>query len=255
MTPIVNYRGKTAVVTGAATGVGAALASVLRGAGAERIIALDLKDCGDVVDETIVVDLTDRIAIDEAVAALPDSIDVLFNNAGVAATLPNELVMAVNVLAPRKLIGVLRHRIPRGGAIVNTASTAGSGYSDRMAEIETFLALEDWGEALDWLRERPELTQNVYGFSKECSQVLTMRLARELGEHRIRINSACPGIIDTPLIGDFNATMGAPIMDWMVSQSGGRRATPGEVANVLAFLGSDAASYMSGSNVGNHEPA
>jgi NAD(P)-dependent dehydrogenase (short-subunit alcohol dehydrogenase family) len=43
--------------------------------------------------------------------------------------------------------------------------------------------------------------------------------------------------------------MGQPILDWMVSQSGGRRAAPAEVANVLAFIGSDAASYIGGSNI------
>jgi NAD(P)-dependent dehydrogenase (short-subunit alcohol dehydrogenase family) len=43
--------------------------------------------------------------------------------------------------------------------------------------------------------------------------------------------------------------MGEPIIDWMVSQSGGRRAAPSEVANVLTFLGSDAARYVSGTNM------
>jgi NAD(P)-dependent dehydrogenase (short-subunit alcohol dehydrogenase family) len=249
MTPIVNYHSKTVVVTGAATGVGAALAMLLREAGAARVVALDLKDCGDAVDDTVLVDLADPLAIDEAVAALPESIDVLFNNAGVADTLPTELVMSVNLLAPRKLIGLLRHRIPSGGAVVNTASTAGGGYLDHLTDIQALLAIEDWNEALVWLRGRPDLTQNAYGFSKECSQVLTLTLARDLTQRGIRINSVCPGIIDTPLLDDFIATMGRPILEWMVSQSGGRRATPTEVASVLAFLGSDAASYVSGCNM------
>jgi NAD(P)-dependent dehydrogenase (short-subunit alcohol dehydrogenase family) len=56
-------------------------------------------------------------------------------------------------------------------------------------------------------------------------------------------------IIDTPLIADFQTSMGAPILDWMISQSGGRKATPREVADSLAFLGSDAASYINGTNL------
>jgi NAD(P)-dependent dehydrogenase (short-subunit alcohol dehydrogenase family) len=70
-----------------------------------------------------------------------------------------------------------------------------------------------------------------------------------LGSKGIRINSACPGIIDTPLLTDFNASMGEPIIEWMVSQSGGRRAAPAEVASVLSFLGCDAARYVNGTNV------
>jgi NAD(P)-dependent dehydrogenase (short-subunit alcohol dehydrogenase family) len=76
-----------------------------------------------------------------------------------------------------------------------------------------------------------------------------MQISPALAARGIRINSACPGLIETPLLKDFSATMGQPLLDWMVSQSGRRRATSREIANVLAFLGSDAASYVSGSNV------
>ncbi len=89
--------------------------------------------------------------------------------------------------------------------------------------------------------KHPSLTNNPYGFSKECAQVLTLQLSKPLGDRGIRINSACPGIIETPLLADFKTSMGEPIIDWMVSQSGGRHAAASEVASVLAFLGSDAA--------------
>ena len=249
MSPIVSYENKVVVVTGAASGVGAVLVEQLHGAGAARIIALDTKRCSGPVDQTIPVDLADSLAVNEALSRLPDSIDVLFNNAGVAATLPTDIVMAVNVLAPKKLIAGLQQRMPPGSAIVNTASTAGGGYPERLAEIQRFLAIDDWNAALDWVRAHPALTNNPYGFSKECTQVLTLQLAKTLGYRGIRINSICPGIIDTPLLNDFRTSMGEPIIDWMVSQSGGRRAAPSEVANVLTFLGSDAARYVSGTNM------
>ena len=249
MSPIVSYHNKVVVVSGAATGVGAALVEQLHAAGAARIIALDIKRCGGPVAQTIPVDLSDPLAINEALSRLPDSVDVLFNNAGVAATLPTDIVMAVNVLAPKKLIAGLQQRMPAGSAIVNTASTAGGGYLERLAEIQRFLAIDDWKAALDWVTEHPALTNNSYGFSKECAQVLTLQLAKTLGYKGIRINSVCPGIIDTPLLADFRTSMGEPIIDWMVSQSGGRRASPAEVASVLTFLGSDAARYVSGTNI------
>jgi NAD(P)-dependent dehydrogenase (short-subunit alcohol dehydrogenase family) len=249
MPPLINYQNKTVVVTGAATGVGAALVEQLRTAGASRIIALDIKPCVGPVDQTVLVDLADPRAIDDALGMLPGRIDVLFNNAGVAATVPTEVVMAVNVLAPKRLIAGLQRRIPVGGAIVNTASTAGGGYLERLVEIQELLAIDDWSAALRWVSEHPALTNNPYGFSKECAQVLTLTLAKPLGSRGIRINSVCPGIIETPLLADFQASMGEPIIDWMVSQSGGRRAAPTEIASVLAFLGSDAARYVSGTNM------
>lgn len=249
MSPIVDYENKVVVVTGAATGVGATIVEQLRAAGATRIIALDIKRCSGPVDQSIPVDLSDPLAIDEALSRLPDSIDVLFNNAGVAATMPTDVVMAVNVLAPKKLIAALQQRMPAGGAVVITASTAGGGYVERLSEIQQLLAIDGWSAALKWVREHPALTNNPYGFSKECAQALALQLAKPLGYRGIRINSVCPGIIETPLLSDFKTSMGAPIIDWMVSQSGGRRATPAEVASVLAFLGSDAARYVSGTNL------
>jgi NAD(P)-dependent dehydrogenase (short-subunit alcohol dehydrogenase family) len=249
MPPIINYENKTVVVTGAATGVGAALVDRLRAAHAERIIALDIKPCNGPIDQFIPADLSDPVAIDDALRRLPESIDVLFNNAGVAATLPLRVVMGVNVLAPRRLIASLHRRMPPGSAIVNTASTAGGGFMERMPQILELLAIDDWHQSQDWVEAHPGLTQNAYGFSKECAQVLTLLQATPLAKHGIRINSVCPGLIDTPLIADFQTSMGTPILDWMTSQSGGRKAAPAEIADALAFLGSDAASYINGTNL------
>jgi NAD(P)-dependent dehydrogenase (short-subunit alcohol dehydrogenase family) len=249
MPPIVNYQNKTVVVTGAATGVGAALIERLRDAHAKQIVAVDIKPCSGPIDQFVQADLSDPSSLDAAIGRLPERIDVLFNNAGVAATLPTPVVLAVNVLAPSRLIAELQQRIPAGGAIVNTASTAGGGFMERLPQILTLLAIEDWHESLDWVAAHPELTQNPYGFSKECAQVLTLLQATPLARQGIRINSVCPGLIETPLIADFQTSMGTPILDWMTSQSGGRKATSGEVANALAFLGSDAASYVNGTNL------
>ena len=249
MPPIINYENKTVVVTGGATGVGAALIDRLRAAHVERIVAVDIKACDGPIDEFIGADLSDPIATDDAIQRLPERIDVLFNNAGVAATLPTPVVVGVNVLAPRRLIAGLQQRMPSGSAIVNTASTAGGGFMERLPQILELLAIDDWRQSLDWVQAHPELTQNPYGFSKECAQVLTLLQAAPLAKRGIRINSVCPGLIDTPLIADFQTSMGAPILDWMISQSGGRKADPGEVASALAFLGSDAASYVNGTNL------
>jgi NAD(P)-dependent dehydrogenase (short-subunit alcohol dehydrogenase family) len=248
MSELVSYEGKRVVVTGVASGVGAALVGVLRDAGADWITTIDVRPGGS-VDQTIAADLADPKAVDRAIAEITGPVDVLFNNAGVAGTFSTDIVIAVNVLAPKRLTAVVIDMMTAGAAVVNTASTAGGGYPAHLGEIQALLAIDDWDEALAWVRERPDLTANPYGFSKECAQVFTMQVAPALAERGIRINSVCPGLIETPLLKDFSATMGQDMLDWTVTQSGNRRATPVEIANVLAFLGSDAASYISGSNV------
>ena len=77
----------------------------------------------------------------------------------------------------------------------------------------------------------------------------TQRLSRPLVSRGLRINSVCPGPIDTPLLRDFRATSGDQINDWMIREMAGRPVSAREVASVLAFLGSPGASYINGSNV------
>jgi NAD(P)-dependent dehydrogenase (short-subunit alcohol dehydrogenase family) len=248
MSGLVSYEGKRVVITGAASGVGAALVNILQDTGAAHITTIDVKPGGP-VDQNIAADLSDPAAVDRAVGVITGPVDALFNNAGVAATFATDIVIAVNVLAPQRLTAGLIDKMPTGAAVVNTASTAGGGYPAHLSDIQTLLAIDDWDDALAWVHKHPELTANPYGFSKECAQVFTMQAAPALAARGIRINSVCPGLIETPLLKDFSATMGQELLDWMVTQSGNRRATAREVANVLAFLGSGAASYVSGSNV------
>jgi NAD(P)-dependent dehydrogenase (short-subunit alcohol dehydrogenase family) len=242
------YDGKTAIVTGAASGVGAALVVLLRELGAAEIIGLD-RNKADNVDTFIEVDLADRTQIDGLLAELPDRVDVLFNNAGVAATLPAHTVMAVNYLAPRWLTLSLLDRFAHGGAIVNTASTAGGGYTQHLDAILELIALDEWDHAFEWMDAHPDLLTDPYAFSKECAQVLALWAGRAAIAHDVRVISVCPGVIETPLLADFKATMTEPLLDWTIAQGNGRRAQPSEIAAVLAFAGSDAASYMNATTI------
>jgi NAD(P)-dependent dehydrogenase (short-subunit alcohol dehydrogenase family) len=245
-----SYDGKRVVVTGGATGVGAALLELLAELGGPDVTVLDIKAPDGPHARYLETNLSDPTAVDAAIAAIAaidGPVDVLFNNAGVAATQAPRVVLAVNHLALRRLSEGLLGRIPAGGAIVNTASIAGGQWMQHVTQINELLDIGDWDESLGWLDANLETVGgDSYSFSKEVVRVWGMRHSRATMAAGVRTNSVCPAPIDTPLLADFKATMGERLVDWTVQQSTGAYMTAREVAMPLAFLGSPAASYING---------
>jgi NAD(P)-dependent dehydrogenase (short-subunit alcohol dehydrogenase family) len=244
-----SYEDKRVVVTGGATGVGAGLLEVLAEQDAAHVTVLDVKAPTGPHQTYLQTDLSDPKAVDDAIAAIDGRVDALFNNAGVADTMPPRTVIAVNYLALRKLSEGLLDRMPEGGAIVNTASTAGGQWPQRLEMINEVLDLGgDWDATVGWL-DSHELGAPPYFFSKELVQVYTMRSSRPTMAKGVRTNSVCPSPIDTPLLKDFRETMTDKLIDWNIEQAIGRPVSAREVGLVLAFLGSDAAAYVNGVNL------
>jgi NAD(P)-dependent dehydrogenase (short-subunit alcohol dehydrogenase family) len=243
-----RYEGKRVVVTGGASGVGAGLLDLMAELGAAHVTVLDLNEPSGPHSRFIETDLSSHVGVHGALAAIEGPVHVLFNNAGVADTMAPETVIAVNYLALRHLSEELLDRIPPGGAIVNTASIAGMQWSTRLAEISELLAISGWDESLAWYASH-DLGTPTYGFSKEIVQVYTMMSARATMARQVRTNSVCPAPIDTPLLPDFRKTQGDAVIEWTITQSSGRAVSPREVAMALAFLGSDAASFVNGVNL------
>jgi NAD(P)-dependent dehydrogenase (short-subunit alcohol dehydrogenase family) len=242
-----SYAGKRVVVTGAATGVGAALLDLLAEIGGPEVTVLDIKAPSGPHARFVETDLSDPGAVEAAIGAIDGRVDVLFNNAGVAATQPPQVVLSVNYLALRRLSEGLLDRIPSGGAIVNTASIAGGMWAEHVEQINQLLDIGDWEPSLDWVDANLEgVGGDSYSFSKEVVRVWGMRHSHATIARGVRTNSVCPAPIDTPLLDDFKATMGEKVIDWSVQQGTGTYMTPRQVAAPLAFLGSDAASYVNG---------
>jgi len=244
-----SYQGKRVVITGAYSGVGAATVELLSSLGAAEIIALDVKEPQGPITRYIETNMGDPAAIDAAAVSIDGPVDALFNNAGIAATNPALDVMKVNYLGVRHLNEALLPKISEGGAIAITASIAGGQWPQRLTEILELLALVNREHAISWIEGHPDLVGGGYDFSKECLQVYTMLTSKATMASGVRINSVCPGPIDTPLLPDFKKSMTEALINWQVEQTHGKLATAEDVATAVVFLGCDASRFVNGVNL------
>jgi len=241
----VRLEGRTAFVTGGASGIGAATARRLAGEGARVAIGdLDEAAAREVAAEldgfACAMDVADGVSVRAALAAATaelGDIDVLVNNAGTDrfAFFVNtdeelwDFVLGVNL---RGVLAVTHAVLPgmqqrRSGAIVNVASEAGRVGSQGSAVYSAAKA-------------------GVIGFTKA--------IAREAARYRVRCNAVAPGPIETPLLNAAPAMLGEigeRLKQAMVNATAlGRSGEPEEVAAAIAFLASEDAAYVTGQTLG-----
>jgi 2-hydroxycyclohexanecarboxyl-CoA dehydrogenase len=237
----VRLEGRVALITGGASGIGAATARRLAAEGARVAIAdLDLDKAravaGEIDGAAVQMDVADagsaRAGSDAAATEL-GPIDVLVNNAGTdrfaffVKSDPElwDFVLGVNL---RGVLAVTHAVLPSmqergGGSIVNVASEAGRVGSQGSATYSAAKA-------------------GVIGFTKA--------IARESARYGVRCNAVAPGPIETPLLGAAESTLGeigARLKQGMINATVMQRiGEPEEVAAAIAFLASDDASYVTG---------
>lgn len=238
---------KVCIVTGAAQGIGKAIAEQFATDGA-IVYACDMKqdcmndwaiDCSERHNTSVIplyFDVTDAAAVKVAIMSVfrrEGHIDALVNNAGVVfnkkigmiVRFEMELMFQVNVIAVIELVQLVSRLMARtgGGSIVNIASVTA--------------VLGSPG-------------QSAYSATKGAIISFTKSSAKELAPQGVRVNAVAPGIVRTERFSELYEQNGEKIDARIQKIALGRLGTPEDVANACAFLASDCASYISGQILG-----
>lgn len=240
-----THSGKTYVLTGVSSGVGAAVAADLGSRGA-RIIGIDRVEPKAAVAVFHRCDLTEPEQIDAAIGAISGPIDGLVNIAGVPGSLPVETVVKVNYLAVRRMTEALLPKLSDFGAVVNVASTAGANWRARADLVRSLIAVEGWKAGLKHFVGFGFSSVQAYDVSKEAVILYSMLVSSRERHRGVRVNTVSPGAVQTPILATFYDTMGADLLTRLRTQAGGRDARPEEMAGPIAFLLSRDAQWVNG---------
>ena len=234
-----RFSGKTALVTGAAGGIGAVIVKQLRAEGA-RVAVADIDVSGIEGDVHLPGDLLSAAYADglaQAAYDLMGGLDILVNNAGViargAVTESSDSDWAqsvgVNVEAPFRICRAAIPLMARngGGAIVNVSSC--------------------------WGGKAPGSNHAVYCMTKAAVASLTQCMGMDHAHQGIRVNAVCPNEVNTPMLRSGFVKRGfdpaTAVAELGKATPIGRIAEPEDIADVVLFLASDAARYMCGALV------
>jgi len=237
---------KRAIVTGAASGIGAATAARLTAEG-WRVIGVDRRPIPSHVAHSIEADLGDAASIGAAAAAVEGPIHALCNVAGLPPTAGAAATMKVNFFGLRLLTERLLPKLADGASIVNVASLAGAGWPKAIERTKRLVAGGGLHNAEAMIAAEGVTDENCYFVSKECLIVWTLQSWRRWRERRLRMNGVSPGPVATPIHKDFLATLGERAA--RDQERSDRPANPEEIAPVIAFLCREESAWIRAANL------
>ncbi len=247
MDDVLGFSGRNVVVTGAASGMGAATAQILIELGAE-VTAIDIKPVELPVKDHFHLDLRDATAIDEVAASITGPVDAVFSCAGLPGPpFTDEDVMLVNFIGPRQLIESLVPKMPPGSAIAVIASMGGMGWQQQLPILLELARCDGFAATKAWCDDHPDaISASSYAFSKQAINAwVAWRSYGLITEKGIRLNCLNPGPTSTPMMPFFEQSMGKDFMDKFPKPIG-RNSTAEEQAWPMIFLNSPRLSYLTG---------
>ena len=233
-----RFENKVAIVTGATSGIGEGTAKAFAKEGAKVVIAGRNHEKGNKIEQEIIAnggiakfipcDVSDADAVQKMIKIVVETygkIDILFNNAGVMLAsmeierMPLEdwqKTMDINLTGTFLVTKYAKpYIVKQKGNIINNASIAG---------MQHYAAGRSY----------------AYSASKAAIIQFSHQMAKNYGEEGVRVNCICPGIVDTPILGDRDRSVYAERVPLK------RLATPEDVAKSVLFLASDDAAYLTG---------
>lgn len=238
--------GKRVIVTGAASGIGAATAEQLTTAG-WTVIGLDRHEPGTAVSQYVPVDIADPASIEAAVAAIDEPVHALCNVAGLPPTAGAVPTMKVNFFGLRQLTELLIPKLADRSSIVSVASLAGAGWPRAVERAARLVADGTLGNAEAMIAAEGITDQNCYFVSKECLILWTIQSWSRWRDRGLRMNTVSPGPVLTPIHADFLATLGERAAK--DQQRSERPAHPDEIAPVIVFLCGEESRWIRASNL------
>ena len=241
--------GKTIVVTGVASGIGARTAELAAALGAD-VIGVDIRTPAQPVGLFVQADLGSQAGVDALVASLPSHLDALCNVAGVSGNGGIVATLSINFYGLRALTEALAPRLREGGSVVNVASIAGFGWRANLERARAMISVPGFPDVARLAADHGAGDEIGYPLSKELLLLWTFRAAHQalFKARSIRVNAVSPGPVETPILTQFRAVLGDARVDSDIARVG-RSGTPADIAPPILFLCSDGARWINGVNL------
>lgn len=243
--------GKTVVITGISSGIGARTAELAVAQGAD-VIGIDMKEPAAPSSNFIKGDLSSPAGIAAVVQQLPGRFDALLNIAGISGKIGAAPTLAINFYGLRLFTEAVAHRLREGGSVVNVASIAGYGWRANLDRAKALVAETGFPD-IEAVMDKHGIPNEIgYPLSKELLILWTQKAAHErlFRDRGIRVNAVSPGPVETQILREFRSVLGDEKVDSDISRVG-RAGTASDIAPVILFLASDAARWINGANIAN----
>lgn len=248
MSDVLGYAGTRCLVSGAASGMGRAVAELLVDLGAD-VTGMDIRACDVPGVRSIEVDLRDESSIDAAIGSVDGPLDAVFAVAGLpGAPHSDQDVVTVNFIGGRHLVEATLPLMAPGSAITWVSSTAAFGWQGMLDQLRPFVETAGFTEALRWCDEHPSEVADAYILSKRSVNAYVAVSAKRFVAAGVRLNTLNPGPTDSPMMVDFERNAGRQLVAAATGPIG-RYSTVEEQAWPMVFLNSPRSSYLAGTSL------